>query len=106
MGAPWNGSAAYARDHALSAACSPHVTSAAFPISDRSTFATDTTTRCACGFPIFSISLATICADRKHQLEKLVCKLHDSWLRYSESFTDSAAPRRRTDRMGIEGIVS
>jgi len=45
-------------------------------------------------------------SERKHRLERLVLKVRDGWLRYSESFTDGAMLLVAADRMGLEGIVS
>jgi len=45
-------------------------------------------------------------SERKHHLERLVLKVRDGWLRYSESFTDGAMLLVAADRMGLEGIVS
>jgi len=45
-------------------------------------------------------------SDRKYRLGKLVLKVRDGWLRYSESFTDGAKLVVAADRMGLEGIVS
>ena len=45
-------------------------------------------------------------SERKHRLEKLVLKVRDGWLRYSETFTDGAKLLVAADRMGLEGIVS
>jgi bifunctional non-homologous end joining protein LigD len=43
---------------------------------------------------------------RKRQLEKLVLKVNDGCLRYSESFTDGAKLLVAAERMGLEGVVS
>ena len=43
---------------------------------------------------------------RKRKLEKLVLKVEDGWLRYSESFTDGAKLLAAAERMGLEGVVS
>jgi bifunctional non-homologous end joining protein LigD len=43
---------------------------------------------------------------RKRLLEKLVLKVNDGWLRYSESFTDGAKLLVVAERMGLEGVVS
>lgn len=43
---------------------------------------------------------------RKRQLEKLVQKVTDGWLRYSESFTDGGKLLAAAERMGLEGVVS
>lgn len=43
---------------------------------------------------------------RKRQLEKLVLKVRDGWLRYSESFSDGAKLLAAAERMGLEGVVS
>jgi bifunctional non-homologous end joining protein LigD len=45
-------------------------------------------------------------SERKHRLEKLVLKVRDGWLRYSETFTDGAKLLVAADHMGLEGIVS
>ena len=40
------------------------------------------------------------------RLEKLVLKVMDGWLRYSESFTDGAKLLAAAEHMGLEGVVS
>lgn len=45
-------------------------------------------------------------ADRKERLERLVFKVRDNWLCYSETFSDGATLIKAADRMGLEGIVS
>jgi ATP-dependent DNA ligase len=43
---------------------------------------------------------------RKRHLEKLVLKVPENWLRYSESFTDGAKLLATANCMDLEGIVS
>ena len=43
---------------------------------------------------------------RKLALEKLVYKVRDNWLRYSETFDDGEKLLASCERMGLEGIVS
>ena len=44
--------------------------------------------------------------DRKERLERLVSKVRENWLFYSETFADGATLLKAADRMGLEGIVS
>jgi bifunctional non-homologous end joining protein LigD len=44
--------------------------------------------------------------DRKDRLERLVSKVREGWLCYTETFDDGTTLLKAADRMGLEGIVS
>jgi bifunctional non-homologous end joining protein LigD len=44
--------------------------------------------------------------DRKERLERLVSKVRNPWLCYTETFPDGDTLLKAADRMGLEGIVS
>jgi bifunctional non-homologous end joining protein LigD len=44
--------------------------------------------------------------DRKERLERLVSKVRDPWLCYTEAFPDGATLLKAADRMSLEGVVS
>src|SRR5215467_9261677 len=68
------------------------------------------TERCAWAFDLLYVDGKDLrehpLSYRKSRLEKLVLKVGDGWLRYSESFTDGAKLLAAAERMGLEGVVS
>lgn len=68
------------------------------------------TERCAWAFDLLYVDGRNLrehpLSYRKRRLEKLVLKVGDGRLRYSESFTDGAKLLAAAERMGLEGVVS